>query len=71
AAALGSLFFASLRNRTLAVLWLGIACYTAVHMLFYVIFRYREPIMPLLGVIAALAVEALWREKILVRRRAG
>jgi hypothetical protein len=39
-------------------------------MLFYVIFRYREPIMPLLGVIAALAVEALFREKILVRRRA-
>ena len=70
AAALGSLYFASLRNRTLTVLWLGIVCYTAVHMLFYVIFRYREPIMPLLGVIAALAVEALLREKILVRRRA-
>ena len=27
-------------------------------MLFYVIFRYREPIMPILGVLAALAIEA-------------
>jgi 4-amino-4-deoxy-L-arabinose transferase-like glycosyltransferase len=69
AAALGSLFFASLRNRTLAVLWLAIACYTAVHMLFYVIFRYREPIMPLLGVIAALAIEALLHDRRWVERR--
>ena len=59
AAALGSLFLASLRSRSLAILWLAIAGYTAVHMLFYVIYRYREPVMPLVGVIAALAVEAL------------
>ena len=58
-AALGSLTFARLRNRRIAVLWVGIACYTAVHMLFYVIFRYRLPIMPLVGVIAAIAVEAV------------
>lgn len=59
AAIAGSLFFSSLRNRQLAILWLAIACYTAVHMLFYVIFRYREPIMPMLGVIGALMIEAL------------
>lgn len=40
------------------LLFLGVVCYTAVHMLFYVIFRYREPIMPIVGVMAALAVES-------------
>lgn len=59
AAAIGSLAFPLLRNRRLALLWLAIACYTSVHMLFYIIFRYREPITPILGIIAALAIEAL------------
>ena len=47
------------RSRLTAVLWLALASYTAVHMLFFVSFRYREAIMPLLVVIAALALEAL------------
>jgi 4-amino-4-deoxy-L-arabinose transferase-like glycosyltransferase len=48
-----------LRSRKLAILWCAVACYTAVHMLFYVILRYREPIMPILGVMAALTIESL------------
>lgn len=44
----------------LAILWCGIACYTAVHMLFYVIFRYREPIMPIVVIVAALGCEAIY-----------
>jgi len=57
--AVAGLAFARLRNRRTTVLWLSILCYTGVHALFYVIFRYREPIMPFVGLIAALAVEAL------------
>jgi 4-amino-4-deoxy-L-arabinose transferase-like glycosyltransferase len=63
AAAVGSLIITHLRNKQLAILWLAIACYMAVHMLFYVLFRYREPIMPVLGVIAALTLEALYVKK--------
>jgi 4-amino-4-deoxy-L-arabinose transferase-like glycosyltransferase len=59
AAALGSALIGRLRNRQTALLWLALACYTAVHMLFYVIFRYREPIMPVLVVLAALLIDAL------------
>jgi hypothetical protein len=62
-ASLGSVFVRRLRNRQLAILWVAIGSYTAVHMLFYVIFRYREPIMPVLCVIAALTVEALLRKR--------
>lgn len=58
-AALGSLIFLSLRNRYTGVLWLSLAGYTAVHMIFYVIFRYREPIMPLACILAALSLEQL------------
>jgi len=66
AAAFGSLAIARLRNRQLLILWLAIVGYTAGHMLFYVLFRYREPIMPMLGVIAALTLESLiarWRQR--------
>lgn len=66
AAALGSLTMTRLRNQQLLILWLAITGYTAVHMLFYVIFRYREPIMPIVGIIAALVLESLivrWRER--------
>jgi hypothetical protein len=59
AGAIGSLLFISLRNRNLLILWLAVAGYTSVHMLFYVIFRYREPIMPLLCVMAGLTFAAL------------
>ena len=58
-AAIGTLLARRLRNRQIAILWLAVACYTAMHMLFYVIFRYREPIMPLIAIMAALAVESL------------
>lgn len=62
-AALAGLFLPHLRNRQQLLLWLAIACYTAVHMLFYVIFRYREPIMPVIGILAALAIEGFWVAK--------
>ncbi|WP_323004486.1 ArnT family glycosyltransferase [Denitromonas sp.] len=58
-AALGSFLSRHVNARQLATLWLAIAGYTAVHMLFYVIFRYREPIMPILGIIAALSLQPL------------
>ncbi len=69
AAAIGSLAFTSLRNRQLAILWLAIVCYTAVHMLLYVIFRYREPIMPMLGIIAALTLESYLMKRMPAMRR--
>jgi 4-amino-4-deoxy-L-arabinose transferase-like glycosyltransferase len=59
AAALTTLLVRRLRNRQVAILWLAVVSYTAVHMLFYVIFRYREPIMPVIGVMAALVIESL------------
>lgn len=58
-AALACLAVRRLWGPRLAVLMLAVAAYTAVHMLFYVIFRYREPIMPVVCVLAALALEAL------------
>ena len=59
AVAILSLTVLPLRNSQLAILWLAIASYTMLHMLFYVIFRYREPIMPVVVIIAGLAVESL------------
>lgn len=59
-AALGSAALCRANRGQLATLWLAIAGYTAVHMLFYVIFRYREPIMPVVGIIAAFAIESLF-----------
>jgi 4-amino-4-deoxy-L-arabinose transferase-like glycosyltransferase len=59
AAAAGVLFIRKLRNSQIGILLLAVACYTAVHMLFYVIFRYREPIMPIIGIMAALVFESL------------
>lgn len=67
-AALGTLLIRRLRTKELAILWLSVVCYTAVHMVFYVIFRYREPIMPALAVMAALAIEALVSTKSLPLR---
>lgn len=43
----------------LGVLWLLMASYTAVHMIFYVIYRYRLPIMPVLCVGAALSAQSM------------
>lgn len=47
------------RNRFVAGTVAGIVLYTGVHMLFYVIFRYREPIMPMLIVLSAIGIESL------------
>jgi 4-amino-4-deoxy-L-arabinose transferase-like glycosyltransferase len=60
AAAIGSIFTQAGRTRHAVILWLAIAGYTAIHMLFYVIYRYREPIMPLVCVLAAVSIDALW-----------
>ena len=60
-ASVASLAFRNLRTRSLAILWLAVIGYTGVHMLFYVVFRYREPIMPLLCILSALSFEQLWR----------
>lgn len=59
-AALGSILTRHICRPHLATLWLAIAGYTAVHMLFYVIFRYREPIMPILGIIAAVSLQPVF-----------
>lgn len=57
-AALATLSFNDLRSaREVQMIWLAIAAYSAVHMLFYVIFRYREPVMPLLCILSALALD--------------
>lgn len=66
--AIGTLLIPSLRSRRLAVLWLALVSYTAVHMLFYVIFRYREPVMPIVGILAALAIDSLISSKLLLRK---
>lgn len=63
-AAVAGIFLLRPRSRQHLVLWLAIVFYTAVHMIFYVIFRYREPIMPILGVLAALAVEGFWVSRV-------
>lgn len=57
---IGSLFLMSatqLRAQTwqVGMLWLLVGGYTAIHMLFYVIYRYRLPIMPVLCIGAALS----------------
>lgn len=59
AGAIAGLAFAGLRNRNVTVLWLALASYTSVHMLFYVIFRYREAIMPMLCLLAAMGIACL------------
>lgn len=66
-AAIGTLLIPRLRHRQVALLWLALACYTGVHMLFYVIFRYREPVMPILAVMAGLVLESL----VAARHQAG
>jgi cytochrome bd-type quinol oxidase subunit 2 len=68
AAALATLLIRRLRNRQLAILWLAVATYTSAHMLFYVAFRYREPIMPILVVMAALSLEAFVAGRGLTKR---
>jgi hypothetical protein len=47
------------QNRVVLAVTMGIVLYTGVHMLFYVIFRYREPIMPMVIMLAAVGIERL------------
>lgn len=61
---IGGLFLmsaAQLRAQTwrVGVLWLLVGGYTAVHMLFYVSYRYRLPIMPVLCIGAALSANSV------------
>lgn len=55
--AVAGIVYKRLRTKNSSLLWLSVLGYTAVHMIFYVIYRYREPIMPLLIVLAGLTVE--------------
>jgi 4-amino-4-deoxy-L-arabinose transferase-like glycosyltransferase len=55
----GSLLLPLGRTRQVAILFLAIVSYTAVHMLFYVSTRYREPIMPVLCVLTALTLDSV------------
>lgn len=56
-AAAATLFLKGLRNRFMLVPWTAIMGYTAVHMIYYVNFRYREPLMPVLCILAAIFME--------------
>jgi len=59
-AAAGTVFCSKLRqNNAVRMMWLAVVGYTTVHMLFYVTVRYREPIMPFLCIMAALAIESV------------
>ncbi len=61
--ALSALFAATLTVRRFArpllVLWVMVAGYTALHMIFYVIYRYRLPIVPVLCIGAGVSAQAL------------
>lgn len=59
--ALTALVIRQLRCRKTALLWSAIVCYAAVHILFLVAPRYREPIIPMLAVIAAISAEHIYR----------
>lgn len=61
--AIASLFFKPLHTRPVLILWSAVVFYTAAHMIFYVNFRYRLPIIPVIGLFAALAVEAFWQSR--------
>jgi 4-amino-4-deoxy-L-arabinose transferase-like glycosyltransferase len=57
--ALVTLFVRRLRTRDIVLMWVAVAAYTTVHMLFYSTFRYREPMMPFLCIMTALSLNAL------------
>jgi hypothetical protein len=59
AAALGSVFVISLRRWEVLILWLAVTSFTIAHMPFYVIFRYREAIVPVVCVLAGLTTATL------------
>ncbi len=45
--------------RQLVIVWLLVVGYTAVHMIFYVIYRYRLPVMPFMCVGAAVSAQMI------------
>lgn len=57
--AIATLTQGACRTERMTTLWLSLGAYSGVHMIFYVVFRYREPIMPLLCILAAVALERL------------
>jgi 4-amino-4-deoxy-L-arabinose transferase-like glycosyltransferase len=57
--ALAGLFFSVLRQKSIMILWGSLFVYSASHMVFYVIFRYREPIMPILVILASFSAAEL------------
>lgn len=52
---------AFLRNhiKYLGPIWLMVAGYTAIHMIFYVVYRYRLPIMPFVSIGAAFSISTI------------
>ncbi len=50
------------KNRSLQILAVGILSYFAAHTIFYIIFRYREPIMPFVILLAAAGAGCFWGE---------
>ncbi|WP_026435370.1 hypothetical protein [Acidovorax sp. JHL-9] len=59
--AIGSIFVAWPSDKDKLLFWLMLTAYTGVHMVFYVIYRYREPIIPLVAVCAAVSLDSLAR----------
>ena len=56
-------------GRAIAVLWLLVLGYTGVHMIFYVVYRYRLPIMPVLCLGAGMGLDLVLSRTGLGRRR--
>ena len=57
------LFFHRFRNRKLFIIFVSISLYTLVHMVFYVSFRYRLTIMPLVAILAAHLLGTYWPDR--------
>lgn len=64
ALAVGSFFVAWPVDRDKLLFGLMLLSYTGVHMVFYVIYRYREPIMPVVAICAAVLLDSLVRRYI-------
>lgn len=58
--AAGTLFLRHGTRQQNKVLWCAIVAYTALHMLVYVMPRYREPIMPVVCILAAVFAERMF-----------
>ena len=71
ATALSSLVIKRLRNHSSAILRFSVVCFSSSHMLFYVIFRYREPIMPLICILSAMTIQTVMEATNFQHRRTG